>query len=103
MQIEAKDEKLIDLKKLCELLCQYISTWRCIFRGSFNSLHRTKGKMIKLQIPTVEDIPKVAVEFIDEVGHRKIFAFDAEMGTGKTTFLKKKVDRLSKWLSLSLF
>ena len=43
--------------------------------------------MIKLHIPTVEDIPKVAVEFINEVGHRKIFAFDAQMGAGKTTFI----------------
>ncbi len=43
--------------------------------------------MIKLQIPTVEDIPKVAIEFLNEVGHRKIFAFDAQMGAGKTTFI----------------
>ena len=43
--------------------------------------------MIKLQIPTVEDIPEVAVEFLNEVGHRKIFAFDAQMGAGKTTFI----------------
>ena len=43
--------------------------------------------MIKLTIPTIEDIPNVALEFLDEVGHRKIFAFDAQMGAGKTTFI----------------
>ena len=43
--------------------------------------------MIKLTIPTIEDIPNVALEFLDEVGHRKIFAFDARMGAGKTTFI----------------
>ena len=40
--------------------------------------------MMKLEIPSVEDIPAVAVRFLKEVGHRKIFAFDAEMGAGKT-------------------
>lgn len=43
--------------------------------------------MIKLTIPTIEDIPNAAREFLDEVGHRKIFAFDAQMGAGKTTFI----------------
>ena len=43
--------------------------------------------MIKLTIPTIEDIPNAALEFLDEVGHRKIFAFDARMGAGKTTFI----------------
>ena len=43
--------------------------------------------MIKLTIPTIEDIPNAAIEFLDEVGHRKIFAFDAQMGAGKTTFI----------------
>jgi len=43
--------------------------------------------MIKLTIPTIEDIPNAALEFLDEVGHRKIFAFDAQMGAGKTTFI----------------
>jgi len=43
--------------------------------------------MIKLTIPTIEDIPNAALEFLDEVGLRKIFAFDARMGAGKTTFI----------------
>lgn len=43
--------------------------------------------MIKLTIPTIEDIPNAALEFLDEVGHRKIFAFDAQIGAGKTTFI----------------
>ena len=43
--------------------------------------------MIKLTIPTIEDIPNAALEFLDEVGHKKIFAFDARMGAGKTTII----------------
>lgn len=43
--------------------------------------------MIQIQIPTLDDLPGAALEFIDKVGHRKIFAFQAEMGTGKTTFI----------------
>lgn len=43
--------------------------------------------MISIEIETLLDIPRAAKEFLDTVGHRKIFAFDAEMGTGKTTFI----------------
>lgn len=43
--------------------------------------------MINIEIETLLDIPRAAKEFLDAVGHRKIFAFDAEMGTGKTTFI----------------
>ena len=32
-------------------------------------------------------MPGLAKEFLDNYGHNKIFAFDAEMGTGKTTFI----------------
>ncbi len=38
-------------------------------------------------ISDVSEIPRAAKEFLEEVGHRKIFAFKAEMGTGKTTFI----------------
>jgi tRNA threonylcarbamoyladenosine biosynthesis protein TsaE len=41
----------------------------------------------EIHIESVSDIPGAAKEFLDTVGHRKIFAFDAEMGTGKTTFI----------------
>lgn len=40
-----------------------------------------------IQIETLQDIPGAAKSFLDAIGHRKIFAFDAEMGSGKTTFI----------------
>ncbi len=42
---------------------------------------------LKFEVETVEDIPRVAKLFLDEVGHRKIFAFQGEMGVGKTSFI----------------
>lgn len=42
---------------------------------------------LEIQIDSLNDIPRAAKEFLDNVGHRKIFAFDAEMGMGKTTFI----------------
>ena len=41
----------------------------------------------EIQIDSLEDLPRASMEFIDAFGHRKIFAFDAEMGSGKTTFI----------------
>lgn len=38
-------------------------------------------------IHTLNDIKDVAARFLTELDHRKIFAIDAEMGTGKTTFI----------------
>lgn len=38
-------------------------------------------------IVTTADIPAVAKAFLDDFGHRKVFAFDAPMGAGKTTFI----------------
>lgn len=43
--------------------------------------------MIQIHIQSLDDLPGAALEFIDEIGHRKVFAFQAEMGTGKTTFI----------------
>ncbi|MFT5779039.1 MAG: tRNA threonylcarbamoyladenosine biosynthesis protein TsaE [Crocinitomicaceae bacterium] len=42
---------------------------------------------MQINIESPLDIPSAAKKFLDEVGHRKIFAFDAEMGAGKTTFI----------------
>ena len=42
---------------------------------------------MEINIDSIEDLPRAAKEFIDAVGHRKVFAFSAEMGTGKTTFI----------------
>ncbi|MDY6122814.1 MAG: tRNA (adenosine(37)-N6)-threonylcarbamoyltransferase complex ATPase subunit type 1 TsaE [Porphyromonas sp.] len=39
-------------------------------------------------IRSIEDLPQVARDFISNMGDRKIFAFYAPMGTGKTTFIK---------------
>ncbi len=38
-------------------------------------------------IEHVDDIPSAATTFLDAIGHRKVIAFDAPMGTGKTTFI----------------
>lgn len=42
---------------------------------------------IRFIIDGVEDIPRVAKEFLDELGHHKVFAFQGEMGVGKTSFI----------------
>lgn len=38
-------------------------------------------------IPDINSIQSVASQFLNDFGHKKIFAFEAEMGTGKTTFI----------------
>ena len=42
---------------------------------------------MEIKIDSIEDLPRAAMEFIDAVGHRKVFAFNADMGAGKTTFI----------------
>lgn len=42
---------------------------------------------MEINIDSIEDLPRAAMEFIDAVGHRRIFAFRADMGAGKTTFI----------------
>jgi tRNA threonylcarbamoyladenosine biosynthesis protein TsaE len=42
---------------------------------------------MEIHIQSLQDLPHSAKTFLDEVGHRKVFAFDAEMGMGKTTFI----------------
>jgi tRNA threonylcarbamoyladenosine biosynthesis protein TsaE len=42
---------------------------------------------MEIQIDKLEDLPMAAKEFLDSAMHRKIFAFDAPMGAGKTTFI----------------
>jgi tRNA threonylcarbamoyladenosine biosynthesis protein TsaE len=43
--------------------------------------------MTSYHLHSIEDIPGVAKQFLDEFGHNKVFAFDGEMGVGKTTFI----------------
>ena len=38
-------------------------------------------------IEHLDDLPRIAQLFLEEFGHNKIFAFDGEMGVGKTTFI----------------
>lgn len=40
-----------------------------------------------IEIRSLAEIPNAALDFIERVGHRKVFAFQAEMGAGKTTFI----------------
>lgn len=41
----------------------------------------------EIQIQTLLDLPGAAKEFLEAVGGSNVFAFDAEMGSGKTTFI----------------
>ncbi len=41
-----------------------------------------------LTIDSIEKIDKVAREFIEIMGNRKVYAFNGKMGAGKTTFIK---------------
>lgn len=40
-----------------------------------------------IEIQSLAELQNAALEFIERVGHRKVFAFQAEMGAGKTTFI----------------
>ena len=40
-----------------------------------------------IEIRSLAELPNAALDFIERVGHRKVFAFQAEMGAGKTTFI----------------
>ena len=42
---------------------------------------------MEIKIDSLEDLPRAATEFIEAVGHRKVFAFNADMGAGKTIFI----------------
>lgn len=42
---------------------------------------------MQFTIHSLHEIQDVAARFLSELEHRKVFAFDAEMGTGKTTFI----------------
>jgi tRNA threonylcarbamoyladenosine biosynthesis protein TsaE len=41
-----------------------------------------------LKIKSLETINNTAQQFIDQIGNSTIFAFDGNMGAGKTTFIK---------------
>jgi len=41
-----------------------------------------------LTINSIEEIHATAKKFLEEIGNKKIFAFNGKMGAGKTTFIK---------------
>lgn len=43
---------------------------------------------MELKITDIDKIDIIAKEFLSEIGDNKIIAFNAEMGAGKTTFIK---------------
>lgn len=43
---------------------------------------------------TLDQLPEVAEAFIESIGSRRIFAFEGEMGAGKTTFITEVCRRL---------
>ena len=42
---------------------------------------------MEFKLNSLEELPQVVKSFLDTVGNRKIYAFDGEMGAGKTTFI----------------
>ncbi|MBL1281495.1 MAG: tRNA (adenosine(37)-N6)-threonylcarbamoyltransferase complex ATPase subunit type 1 TsaE [Fluviicola sp.] len=42
---------------------------------------------MEIRIESLTDLPFAATQFLENMGDAKIFAFHAEMGTGKTTFI----------------
>ncbi|MFC4666698.1 tRNA (adenosine(37)-N6)-threonylcarbamoyltransferase complex ATPase subunit type 1 TsaE [Falsiporphyromonas endometrii] len=48
----------------------------------------------RYEIKDLNNIREVAKEFIRNMGDRTVFAFDAPMGTGKTTFIKAICEEL---------
>ena len=38
---------------------------------------------------TLDELPEVASAFLQEIGGRRLFAFEGEMGAGKTTFISE--------------
>lgn len=45
--------------------------------------------MFKLEVNSLEELPDAANAFITAFNGKKIFLFDAQMGAGKTTFIKE--------------
>lgn len=49
---------------------------------------------MKIHIHQIEDLPSAAAEFLEEFAHNKVFAFDGEMGAGKTTFISSVLNAM---------
>lgn len=50
-------------------------------------MKKCKNMNIRIDIPTLEDLPRAAREFAAAMGDNTVFAFYGEMGAGKTTFI----------------
>lgn len=48
--------------------------------------------MTTLEIQSLDTIHETAKQFIEQIGERKVFAFNGNMGAGKTTFIKAICD-----------
>ena len=44
--------------------------------------------MTTLEIQSLDNINQTAQKFIEQIGNRTVFAFNGQMGAGKTTFIK---------------
>ncbi len=42
---------------------------------------------MNIEINTLADLPSAAMKFLEETDNRKVFAFNGQMGAGKTTFI----------------
>ncbi len=51
--------------------------------------------MKRIQVEDISDLPKAASNFLTYFTQARIVAFDAEMGVGKTTFIKELCKQLN--------
>lgn len=40
-----------------------------------------------ITVPSLDELPRAAAEFVDQMGDATVFAFHGDMGAGKTTFI----------------
>ena len=50
--------------------------------------------MTTLEIKSLDAIHETAKKFIEQIGDRKVFAFNGKMGAGKTTFIRAICEEL---------
>ena len=49
---------------------------------------------MELVLSDLSEINSVATQFLNSIGNRKVFAFDGEMGVGKTTFISNVLSQM---------